>query len=217
MTFLESLEWKKMVSDTQIWLTKHNRMCYILYTLKTSLEVPMQPIQILKTNLEKLASPEHYMFSVSDFSALFPEKSISALLVLLGRAVKNGTLIRVCRGYYVYGKVSYPRELVLYHLAGRLRANVFCYLSLESVLSENGIISQIPLNCVTLMTTGRSGNINCGKFGRIEFTHTKKSPADIEHLMSRHLLSFDFRYRLWRASTELALLDWRATGRKEFP
>ena len=172
----------------------------------------MQAIQELRTNLEKLASPEHYLLSVSDFSALFSKKSVSALLVLLGRAVKNGILNRVCRGYYVYGKVSYPRELILYHLAGRLRANDFCYLSLESILSENGIISQIPLNCVTLMTKGRSGLINCGKFGSIEFTHTKKSPADIGHL-----LSFDFRYRLWRASTELALLDWRATGRKGFP
>jgi len=152
------------------------------------------------------------LFSVSDFFALFPKKSESALLVLLGRAVKNGTLERICRGYYIYKKITYPRELVLYHLAGRLRANVFCYLSLESVLSENGVISQIPLSCVTLMTTGRSGVINCGKFGRIEFTHTKKSLADIGHL-----LSFDFRYKLWRASTELALLDWRAVGRKEFP
>jgi len=177
----------------------------------------MQAIQELKNNLEKLASPEHYLFSVSDFYALFPNKSISSLLVLLGRAVKNGTLERVCRGFYVYKKISYPGELILYHLAGRLRSDVFCYLSLESVLSENGIISQIPINCVTLMTTGRSGIINCGKFGRIEFTHTKKPPADIERLISGHLLSYDFRYRLWRASTELALLDWQFTGRKEFP
>jgi len=169
----------------------------------------MQSIQVLRENLEKLASTEHYLFSVSDFSALFPNKSFSALLVLLGRAVNNGTLERVCRGYYVYKKIAYPRDLILYHLAGRLRVNVFCYLSLESVLSENGILSQIPINCVTLMTTGRSGIINCGKFGSIEFTHTKKSPVDI-----RHLLSYDFRYRLWRASTELALLDWQAVGRK---
>jgi len=172
----------------------------------------MQAMQKLRTNLEKLASGEHYLFSVSDFTALFPEKSEASLLVLLGRAVKNGTLERICRGYYIYKKTEYPKELVLYHLAGRLRVNFFCYLSLESVLSENGIISQIPVNCVTLMTTGRSGIINCGKFGSIEFTHTKKSPADIGHL-----LSFDFRYRLWRASAELALLDWQAVGRKDFP
>ncbi|MDR2409538.1 MAG: hypothetical protein LBE13_15705 [Bacteroidales bacterium] len=169
----------------------------------------MRPIQELKNNLETLADVEHYLFSVSDFQALFPNKALLALLVLLGRAVKSGILERVCHGLYVYPKVAYPRELLLYHTAARLRANVFCYLSLESVLSEAGIISQIPLGCVTLMTSGRSGLINCGKYGRIEFTHTKKNPADI-----LPLLTYDFRYKLWRAAVPLALQDWRAVGRK---
>jgi len=171
--------------------------------------ISMQSIQKLRDSLEKLASPEHYLFSVSDFSALFPEKSKAALMVLLGRAVKNGSLVRICRGYYLYQKTAYPKDLLLLHLAGRLREDYFCYLSLETVLSEDGTISQIPLGCITLMTTGRSGVINCGKFGRIEFTHTKKSPADIIHL-----LNFDFRYGLWRASTQLALQDLRASGRE---
>ncbi|MDR0795485.1 MAG: hypothetical protein LBE79_05430, partial [Tannerella sp.] len=74
---------------------------------------------------------------------MFPQKSKDALLVLLGRAVKNGTLERVCKGFYVYTTIDFPRELLLYHLAARLRSETFCYLSLESVLSENGIISQI--------------------------------------------------------------------------
>ena len=171
--------------------------------------VPMQSIQILKTNLERLADSEHYLFSVSDFSALFPQKSLASLMVILGRAVKNGSLERVCRGFYVYRKTPYPKDLALFHIAARLRSGYFCYLSLETVLSENGIISQIPLGCVTLMTTGRSGVINCGRFGRIEFTHTKKSPASFGHL-----LIYDFRYRLWRASTQLALQDLRSVGRE---
>ncbi|MDR3019330.1 MAG: hypothetical protein LBU66_00320 [Treponema sp.] len=168
-------------------------------------------MQKLRFSLEKLASSEHYLFSVSDFSALFPQKTSTALLVLLGRAVKNGFLEKICRGYYIYHKAAYPKDLVLFHLAARLRADYFCYLSLESVLSEDGIISQVPLGCITLMTTGRSGIINCGRFGRIEFTHTKKSPEDIGHL-----LSYDFRYGLWRASTQLAMQDLRATGREGF-
>ena len=169
----------------------------------------MQSIQRLKTNLEKLSNPQHYLFSASDFSALFPEKSQAALLVLLGRAVKNGFLERVCRGYYIFQKTAYPKDLLLFHLASRLRGDYFCYLSLETVLSEDGIISQIPLGCVTLMTSGRSGIINCGRFGRIEFTHTKKSQADIGPL-----LTYDFRYGLWRASAQLALHDLRMTGRE---
>ncbi|MCL2069594.1 MAG: hypothetical protein FWH19_01235 [Treponema sp.] len=169
----------------------------------------MQSIQTLKASLETLANPEHYLFSVSDFSVLFPQKSQAALMVLLGRAVKNGCLERVCRGYYIYKKTTYPRDLLLFHLAARLRADYFCYLSLETVLSENGVISQIPLGCITLMCSGRSGIINCGRFGRIEFTHTKKSPASLGHL-----LTYDFRYGLWRASTQLAMQDLRAAGRE---
>ena len=168
----------------------------------------MQSIEKLKSNLEHLADPQHYLFSVSDFYALFPEKSQAALMVLLGRAVKNGSLERVCRGYYIYKKTIYPKELILFHLAARLRADFFSYLSLETVLSEDGIISQIPLSCVTLMTSGRSGIFNCGRFGKIEFTSTKKSAESI-----RHLLTYDFRYGLWRASTQLALYDLRMTGR----
>ena len=171
----------------------------------------MQSIQELKAYLEKLADPGHYLFSVSDLSALFPQKTKTALMVLLGRAVKNGSLERVCRGYYIHQKTAYPKELVLFHLASRLRSDYFCYLSLETVLSEDGIISQIPLGCITLMTSGRSGIINRGRFGRIEFTHTKKSPAGFGHL-----LTYDFRYGLWRASAQLALQDLRMTGRDGF-
>ena len=170
----------------------------------------MQSIQKLKTNLENLADSQHYLFSVSDFSALFPQKSQTALMVLLGRAVKNGSLERVCRGYYIHKKTTYPKDLLLFHLASRLRADYFCYLSLETVLSEEGIISQIPLGCITLMTTGRSGIIGCGRFGRIEFTHTKKLPASFIHM-----LSYDFRYGLWRASSQLAMQDLQTKGREK--
>ena len=170
----------------------------------------MQAMQKLRMNLEKLADSEHYLFSSYDFSALFPEKSRESLLVLLSRAVKSGILERVCRGYYVYQKNNFPKDLLLYFTAGRLRSDTFCYLSLESILSEHGIISQIPLGCITMMTGGRSGIINCGKYGRIEFTHTKKKPEDIGHL-----LTYDFRYKLWRANVQLALQDWRAVQRPE--
>jgi len=167
-------------------------------------------MQKLKVNLELLASSEHYLFSVSDFASLFSEKSSTALLVLLGRAVKSGILDRVCRGFYIYKKVAYPKDLLLYHLAGRLRSFNFCYLSLESVLSENGIISQIPLGCITLMTSGRSGIINCNQYGRIEFTHTKKNYKDIGHF-----LTYNFRYKLWCASAQLALQDLHDVGRQK--
>jgi hypothetical protein len=130
------------------------------------------------------------------------------LRVLLGRAVKSELLIRICKGIYVYPRSGYRKGFELYHAAARLRDNTFCYLSLESVLSEAGIISQIPLGWITLMTGGRSGVINCGDWGHIEFIHTKKSPDQLWPL-----LIYDSRYRLFRAAVPLALWDMRSAKR----
>jgi hypothetical protein len=166
------------------------------------------PIQQLRNTLESLAGQEHYLFTVSDFFQLFPNMSASALRVFLARMAKSGLLTRVCRGVYLYPKAGYSKGFELYHAAARLREDSFCYLSLESVLSEAGIISQIPLGWITLMTGGRSGIISCGKWGSIEFIHTKKTP---EKLSAE--LVYDKRYRLWRASAALALRDMKAAKR----
>jgi hypothetical protein len=109
---------------------------------------------------------------------------------------------------YLYPKVPYQKGYELYHVAARLRADSLCYLSLESALSEAGVISQIPLAWITLMTNGRSGIIDCGKWGHIEFIHTKKSPANLGQC-----LSYDYRYRLWQASISLAMRDIRVARR----
>ena len=50
--------------------------------------------------------------------------------------------------------------------------------SLESILSEYGVISQIPVNRMTVMTTGASGLVET-PYGVIEFTHTKRGAAEI--------------------------------------
>jgi predicted transcriptional regulator of viral defense system len=168
----------------------------------------MQPIQTLKEALESLADGEHYFFRVSDFYQLFPGMRAEALLVLLGRAVKAGVLQRFCRGLYLYPKVKRRRGYELYHAAARLREESFCYLSLESVLSEEGVISQVPLAWITVMTGGRSGIIPCGAWGSIEYIHTKKRFQDLETL-----LIYDNRYCLWRAPVRLALKDMRAARR----
>ena len=93
-------------------------------------------------------------------------------------------------------------------MAARLRDNYFCYLSLESILSEAGVISQIPMGYITLMTNGRSGIINCHKFGKIEFIHTKK-PISI----LRSDIYYNNRYQLWCANVSLAYRDMTDTKR----
>jgi hypothetical protein len=168
----------------------------------------MQPLQTLKRTLEALADREHYLFRPSDFFQVFPAMSAEALRVLLGRAVKTGVLQHFCRGLYLYPGAGREKGLELYHAASRLREESYCYLSLESVLCEAGLISQIPLGWITLMTGGRSGIIPCGLWGSIEYIHTKKRFEDIEPF-----LTYDHRYRLWRAEARLALKEMCAAKR----
>jgi len=137
-----------------------------------------------------------------------PDLSTIAFKALIGRAVKNGILQRVCRGVYLYPVKDYPAGMLLYKVAARLRAHEFNYISLESVLSDAGVISQIPMNWIFLMSSGRSHIVDCGDFGHIEFIHTKKTLAQLEP----HLL-YDRNCGLWRASVAMALQDMKSTGR----
>ena len=162
----------------------------------------MQPIKQLTVTLEELAGPESYLFTLDGLSGADPDLSAPARKALIGRAVKSGLLMRVCRGLYLYPKVAYPYGLVLYHAVARLRAGDFNYISLESALSDAGIISQIPMNWITIMSTGRSYIYNCGSFGHIECVHTKKAPGQLADNVS-----YDFQCRMWRASVKLALQD----------
>ena len=168
----------------------------------------MHPGKYLLRQLSGLASPNNYLFSISDLKALLPDHSPGAFKSVLFRIEADGSLLRLCRGLYLYPGVAFPRGLVLYHAASRLRAHQFNYLSLESVLHDEGLISQAPIQWITLMSSGRSSVISCTNFGTIEFIHTKKRPADLAHE-----LVYDVRLRLWRASVKLALSDMRQTRR----
>jgi len=168
----------------------------------------MQPIKKLAQLLKGLADDEHYLFTLDDLQGAFPEHSPGAFRALISRAEKDGVLRRVCRGLYLYPGINYTSGLVLYHAAARLRAHEFNYISLESALSDAGVISQIPMNWVTLMTSGRSQILECGDFGTIEFIHTKKQPADLIDQ-----LTYDIRCHLWRASVALAIRDIKAVQR----
>ena len=166
----------------------------------------MNSIRILENTLRHLADKEHYIFSVSDFYPLFSNLSKAAITMLLSRAVKNKLLERACNGIYIYPQSDYEKGYELYHIAAKLRENEFCYLSFENILSENGIISQIPIGYISLMTTGRSGIINCGKYGTIEFIHTKK---DVNKLQKQ--LTYNYKYKLWCAKVPLAYQDMKRT------
>lgn len=167
-----------------------------------------QPLQRLWQGLDRLATPERYLFTPADMRALVADISDEAYRALLSRAGKSGKLERVCRGLYIYHPAKPVPGRLLFHAAARLRVHEFNYISLETALSDSGIISQIPMNWITLMSSGRSSIINCGHWGNIEFIHTSQKPAElVQHL------HYDSPCRLWRASTHLALRDMRMTRR----
>ncbi|MFZ0565573.1 MAG: DUF6088 family protein [Chlamydiales bacterium] len=168
----------------------------------------MQSINYLNQWLGENANEKHYLFFSSDLRPLLPKLSDGAFKTLLSRAVSHGLLIRLCKGLYLYPKAQPQDGLLLYHAAAVLRSNTFNYISLETVLSDAGVISQVPLNWITLMTSGRSYKFSCGKYGTIEFVHTNQKPSDLADL-----LAYDPRCGLWKASVSLALRDMKATHR----
>ena len=168
----------------------------------------LQPVKQLSRVIESLATVDHYLFTLSDLRAALPTVSPGAFKVLMSRAEKSALFKRVCRGLYLYPKVNYQRSFLLFHAAARLRADEFNYISLETALSDAGVISQVPINWITLMSTGRSNLIRCGEWGTIEFVHTAQKPDDLQNQ-----LEYDNRCHLWRASVSLALRDMKVTRR----
>ncbi|MFK0313028.1 type IV toxin-antitoxin system AbiEi family antitoxin [Pseudomonas sp. NPDC090233] len=170
--------------------------------------MPSQPLRRLYQGLQQLATTQRYLFTPSDMRGLLPDISDGAYRSLLSRAADDTTLIRLCRGLYLYTLAKPNPGLVLYHAAARLRANNLNYISLESALSDAGVISQMPLNWLTLMSSGRTQTIRCGAFGTLEFIHTSRKAAELQGQ-----LDYDQRCRLWRAKPALAVADMKRARR----
>ncbi|WP_249977863.1 hypothetical protein [Vreelandella olivaria] len=79
-------------------------------------------------------------------------------------------------------------------------------MSHESVLSEYGAISQIPVERLTIMTTGRKG-VYRKPYGTIEYTHTRRP---VSELMARMK---DIGRPLKIATPEAAWADLKRVGR----
>ncbi len=130
------------------------------------------------------------------------------LTPMFHRAEKRGLLERVCQGIYQYAGAPDNSGLILFHAAALLRARHFNYISLETALSDAGLISQMPIAWMTIISTGRSAEVSCGRFGTIEFIHTERAMSQIaDHL------TYDSDRHLFRASPELALADMRRFNR----
>lgn len=119
-----------------------------------------------------------WVFTRRDLARLFPEDNPRALNKGIARLVDKGLLERVCRGVYINPLADQKDSRLLERVAVAMRRGEYSYLSLESALSEYGAISQIPLDRLTVMTTGRKGEYRT-PYGVIEFTHTARPVEDI--------------------------------------
>ena len=167
-----------------------------------------QPIVRLLRTLDGLPDKDRGLLSLADLRGVLPESSPGAFKTMLCRAEKSGTIQRICRGLYLHPGAGPDDGLLLFHAAARLRASQFNYISLETALSDAGLISQVPMNWITIMSSGRRNTIRCGQRGTIEFVHTSRKPAELAGE-----LTYDSRCRMWRASVTLARRDMRATRR----
>lgn len=98
---------------------------------------------------------------------MFSRMKNHTLRVALTRLVDKKVIKRICRGYYA-NPFSLPT-------IEEISAQIYkpSYVSLESVLSNNGILSQIPqaLTCVTTKTP----RVFDTAFGTIEYRQIKKA------------------------------------------
>ena len=124
----------------------------------------------------------------------------------LSKGVSKGWLLKVCRDIYALPGNEPTKRGVLEYIASRLHWDKFIYVSLESELSRQGIISQIPFGYLTVMSQGRSGKIET-RYGTIEFTHTSRKNLSEEDVY------YDPDTRIFRARAKRAIADLKRVGR----
>lgn len=146
------------------------------------------------------------VFTLRDVAKVFPEDSPKTLQEGLNRLRRAGILQGVARGIYLYALARDNDAYCLERIARAMRRGEYNYVSLESALSEYGAISQIPVDRLTVMTTGRKGTY-CTPYGTIEFTHTSRPVGELLERMR------DIGRPLRMATPQAAWSDLKRVGR----
>src|SRR5947207_4997590 len=131
--------------------------------------------RILMQKLDDMDRRGVWAFTPATFSALLGDPEPNYLKLMMKRLADQGVLVRAARGVYVNPHArSLPSDVRL-ALTRFLRPRELTYVSLESKLSEAGVISQ-GATVLTCMTTGSPGRFDT-PWGAIEFTHTDREIA----------------------------------------
>jgi len=113
-----------------------------------------------------------WAFVPASFSALMGGIDPAYLKLMMKRLADQHVLIRAARGVYVNPHARSRPADTRRGLLRFLRPREISYVSLESKLSEAGVISQITSG-LTCMTTGSPGWFDT-PWGAVEFTHTDR-------------------------------------------
>lgn len=157
--------------------------------------------------LEKLGRQGIRVLTKADLVKVCTHGSTKSFSILLRRLVEKNILQRVARGVYVNLLAGPGTGYLIEEIACVLRRGHFNYVSLESILSEFGVISQIMISRITVMTSGAGGVFET-PYGVIEFTHTNRS---LESLQSRTVRME--RRPLLIATKKAGIADLKRVGR----
>jgi predicted transcriptional regulator of viral defense system len=118
-----------------------------------------------------------YVFLKRDLAKVFDETA-NNLSQTVKRLTAKGVLVHAARRVYVFAYSHRVGATTVEEVALALRRGEHVAESLESALSQWGLISQVPVDRLTLVTTGPSGEV-VTPYGVIEFTHTKRPAAEL--------------------------------------
>ena len=126
----------------------------------------------------------------------------AGLYLLIGHAIKTGTLLRLFKGVYKVASSTAPASRMAVRAAKLLKPQHFSYVSMESILFSAGVI-KTPPPFTTMVTAGTPGLYRWDGVISIEFFHTVRQWDNL----SPHLSMGEDG--LWYADAELAYRDLR--------
>lgn len=142
-----------------------------------------------------------WLFRLSDFLMYFNKENKQNIKISLSRFARNNFIIQVSKGLYANPRAKSMQKCYIQGMvANYLRDKAYSYLSLESVLSEDGLISQMPNRLI---------------FVSLKFSHTYYTPfATIEYVQTKRKVRnffndcyYDDKRGFWVAHTQKAIDD----------
>lgn len=162
---------------------------------------------LIESTIKAVNAGHNGLFTTNDLAMLTRNKSDANFTKFLYKAVQAKVLEKVCTNIFINPLAPPSSKGVLFKIANILHWNKFIYISLESQLSYLGVISQITMNYLTVMTTGRTGLVKT-MYGTIEFTHTSRKMASMTDDVY-----FDPLISAFRATETKAIRDLKKVGR----